>query len=636
MCPLKTSLIDLTWNDLLQWAGGTIFHRGKNYIGNVYEMAETGSGGLFAMVSGTDEYATQVEIDEDGELDWLCTCPYEWGPCKHAVALTLAGLEHIKTGKELPLLDEEDDLFLALQEARENDDYDDGGLDEEAEEWNTDLTDILHKKTKDELVVLITEFASRYPDIRLEILDLNHLEHGEGAKVANSLLKEIEEVTSEPAWYDPWKDEGDLPDYSRIRKQLISLVERGYADHVVDLGRVLWERGKEQVEQSDDEGHTAWQISECLDTVFKAVTLSSLSHSDQLLYILDILIEDEFELSGSGEWYIEKEIYTEKDWDQTAEALQRRLTDMPAPRKDVFTERYKRVRVMDWLAVALERSGRQEEIVPLFEKEVPVTQCYERLVVRLLQNGDYARARTWCIRGIQKTGKEFPGIAENLQKSLRQLAELEKNHDLAAAYRAHEFFERPCRAFYSKLQQEAEKADCWPAVRSAVLGFLEDGVRPDLLSTRTGKQEWPLPGLEFTPGKERRLFQKYPDYDTLIDIAILENRLDDVVELYRSRPESSDHWEDGRDKEVADAVMEAYPDISLEIWRGMAEKHISRVKPKAYEEAAIYLGKMRTVYNRTKRLPEWRKYIDSLRAEHKRKRRLLEVLDVLENRRIIE
>ncbi|MGM0682050.1 MAG: hypothetical protein ACQES8_07480 [Thermodesulfobacteriota bacterium] len=386
---------------------------------------------------------------------------------------------------------------------------------------------------------------------------------------------------------------------------------------------------------SIDKGHTAWQISECLDTVFKAVTLSSLSHSEQLLYILDILIEDEFQLSGSGEWYIDKEVYTERDWDQTAEALQRRLTDMPAPRKDVFTERYKRVRVMDWLAVALEKSGQQEEIVPLFEKEVPVTQCYERLVVRLLQNGDYDRARTWCIRGIQKTGKEFSGIAENLQKSLRQLAELEKNHDLAAAYRAHEFFERPCRAFYSKLQQAAEKTESWPAVRSAVLGFLEDGVRPDLPSKRTGKQEWPLPGLEFTSGEKRRPFQKYPDYDTLIDIAILENRLDDVVELHRSRPESA-RWGYGKDKEVADAVMEVYPDISLEIWRGMAEKHISRVKPKAYEEAAIYLRKMRTVYKRTKRLPEWREYLEGLRAEHKRKRRLLEVLDVLENRRIIE
>ncbi|MFP3983897.1 MAG: SWIM zinc finger domain-containing protein [Desulfurivibrionaceae bacterium] len=635
MCSLKTSLIDLTWDDLLQWAGGTILRRGRNYTGNVYEMAETMSGGLFGMVSGSDEYATQVEIEEDGGLDWLCTCPYEWGPCKHAVALILAGLEHIKTGKELPLQDEEDDLFLALQEARENDDYDDGGVGEEAEEGNIDLTDILRKKNKDELMALIVEYASRYPEIRLEILDLNHLEHGEGAKVASSLLKEIEEVTSEPAWYDPWNDEGDLPDYTRLRKQFISLVEAGYADQVVDLGRVLWKRGKEAVEQSDDEGHTAWHISECLDTVFKAVTLSSLSQSEQLFYIVDILIEDEFELSRSGEWYINNEIYTEEDWDQTAEALQRRLSDMPAPRKDVFAEKYKRVRVMDWLTVALEKSGRQDEIVPLFEKEVPVTQCYERLVVRLLQNGDYNRARTWCIRGIKKTAKEFPGIADNLQKSLRQLAELEGNHDLAAAYRAHEFFERPCRAFYSKLQQAAEKTGCWPMVRSAVLGFLEDGVRPDLHSRRSGKQEWPLPCLEFTPGQERRPFRKYPDYNTLIDIAILENRIDDVVELHRSQPESA-RWGYEKDNEVASAVMGTYPDISLEIWKGMVEQHISRVKPKAYEEAATYLRKMRTVYNRTERLPEWRKYIEGLRAEHKRKSRLLEVLDVLEDRRIVE
>lgn len=68
----------------------------------------------------------------------------------------------------------------------------------------------------------------------------------------------------------------------------------------------------------------------------------------------------------------------------------------------------------------------------------------------------------------------------------------------------------------------------------------------------------------------------------------------------------------------------------------MAESQISLVKPKAYEEAAIYLRKMHKVYQATNRLEEWRQLIHGLRTEHKAKRRLLEVLNSLENRRIIE
>ena len=59
---------------------------------------------------------------------------------------------------------------------------------------------------------------------------------------------------------------------------------------------------------------------------------------------------------------------------------------------------------------------------------------------------------------------------------------------------------------------------------------------------------------------------------------------------------------------------------------------IGQVKPKAYEEAAIYLRLMCKAYQENNRKPEWQQLLGELRREHKAKRRLMEVLDGLSGR----
>ncbi|MDO9041894.1 MAG: hypothetical protein Q7U64_06080 [Desulfocapsaceae bacterium] len=45
---------------------------------------------------------------------------------------------------------------------------------------------------------------------------------------------------------------------------------------------------------------------------------------------------------------------------------------------------------------------------------------------------------------------------------------------------------------------------------------------------------------------------------------------------------------------------------------------------------------MLKIYQETGRLEQWRTLIQTLRTAHKAKRRLMEVLDLLENKRIID
>lgn len=633
----------LTWDDLRQWAGAKILGRGKSYLSNVFDLSRTDDGGWVAWVSGTDDYATLVEMDEKGEIDWQCTCPYDWGPCKHAVAVVLAGLEQVKAGRELPLLDEESELYLSLwgDDSEYDDDLDEAQWETGEKESGTKANDsevekILKKKKKDELAGLLADLAVRYPEVRRRILEDDQLDGGQIDKLVRSLRGEIKQVTEEDAWCNHWNNEGNLPDYSHIRQQLGALLDKGHADAVVGLGDELWERGSEQVGQSHDDGYTAGEIYDCMKIVFKAIAVSSLTPPEQLLKMIGIFLADEYSICDSLGTIIQRKEYTKKHWQEVGEQFDKRLAAMPKPKGDDFSGRYRRERLMAWLIEAHERSGQEKKITPLLEKEVGITHCYERLVSKLIQSNDTGRARSWCIKGFQATIEDAPGIAHNLQQTLRKLAEGEKNLELVAAFRAEDFFDRPCLNAYVELHKAAEKIKVWPEVREAVLHFLASGERPGLTVGGAKKKKWPLPPPEVMAKPRRGVIrEKYPDFDTLIEIAILEKRLDDVVQLYQKQMKTL-RWGIGMGEKVAGAVAATHPDISLDIWKRIAISKINLVKPKEYENAAVYLRKMRKVYQKTKRTDEWRELLTDLRTEHKAKRRLMEVLDSLEGKKIID
>ncbi len=82
--------------------------------------------------------------------------------------------------------------------------------------------------------------------------------------------------------------------------------------------------------------------------------------------------------------------------------------------------------------------------------------------------------------------------------------------------------------------------------------------------------------------------------------------------------------------------MGTYPDRALAMWKKIAEAQIAQTQPRAYEVAAGYLRKVHRVLKKLRREPEWKSYLAKLRQANARKRRLIEILDNLAGRRIIE
>jgi uncharacterized Zn finger protein len=637
----------LTHEDLREWAGGKIYNRGKDYMASVSQLSHTEDGTLVAWVSGGDEYATSVRRDGKADFDFDCTCPYEdVGPCKHVVAVLLAAAEQLKQHREIPLLDPEDDLYLELFGDRE-----DAGDWEEDEDLEPDdsprrplkgrspqIESLLAGKSREELQALLVDLALDYPEVARRIRDAGRLETGQVDKLVRSLRKEIRSLTSEDAWYNPWKQTGNLPDYSHVEQQLRALLDGGHADAVFELGGELWRGGVAQVGQSHDEGETAMAIAACLAIVLQALPSTRLSPSEQLLWLVDHELEDEYDLLGGADAVLNDPRYTPAHWSEVAAALEERLRRLDIPKTGGFSETYRRSRVMTWLRKAYGRSGQQQKVIPLLEEEADRCRSYESLVKALLESGERERARQWCIRGFGKTVEEAPGIAAGLQERLRQMAEEEGRLDLATAYRAEDFFDRPSTDGFGKLRQAAEQADAWPAVRDGVLDYLRTGKRP--VSGGKGESVWPLsePEVKKPGSREKFRLESFPNREMLIEIALLEQRHDDAVALYRELAKTRRWgWGWGIDERLAKSVAGSHPEVALQIWQSIAERLIGQVKPKSYQEAAGYLGQMHQVYERTGRLVDWKALLTRLRVEHKAKRRLMEVLDGLEkNRKLVD
>ena len=160
----------------------------------------------------------------------------------------------------------------------------------------------------------------------------------------------------------------------------------------------------------------------------------------------------------------------------------------------------------------------------------------------LLERKKYEEAESWIAEGIEKTGIKLPGIAANLGTMMGESAHLRKMWEIAAAHAALEFFERPGREKFEEMMKAAAKAGCQESIRGFALGFLETGATPFFSKPHKGIRElevrtdWPLPVPAYCVPLFRRAAESHvadcPHYDVLIDMAIADQRNDDVLRWY--------------------------------------------------------------------------------------------------------
>ena len=626
--PERDQFVDLTWNDLEEWAGTRIVYRGKNYQrqGRVSDLAVTENNGLVAWVDGTKRYAVKVSMEESGLPDSFCTCPYMFD-CKHGVAVVIDYLKRIEENRAIPNASRDDTRLAMLEDF----DLDDDLIDEEvllSEDMREKIDRFVKGKTKAQLIEFINEIAELYPEVAQDIADRRQLTSGHIRTQVARLRREIHEIGDEPGWQNYWQGEGYTPDYSGIKKKLETLLEAGYADEVLTLGQELVSTGIRQISESHDEGETEMEVAACMPVIVKALDQSSLDPVEKLSWALNAELEDQFEVCEAFAGYLQRRHPTSA-WSALADRLLARLKDMkPFNAEHGFSSRFERDRLGDWAIHALDRAGRKDESLMLCKSETPKTGNYERLVGRLISDRQYAEAERWIKEGIRTINNKWPGIAAGLRNQLREIRHQQKNWPAIAALQVEDFIRHPSRQAFIECEKAAHQAQVWAEVREYLLLYLEKGELP------WKQKNWPLPdsGLEAPATRSK---DQYPMVGELIELAILEKKPDQVLLWYDNLQENKYSWYGVNHDEIAAAIEAHAPDRAVAIWKHKAERLIDQVKPKAYLEAGQYLRKAAMVMVKEDKLKEWKRYLKTLRERHARKVRLLEVLESLEDKPII-
>ncbi|MBW1816849.1 MAG: SWIM zinc finger domain-containing protein [Deltaproteobacteria bacterium] len=370
-------------------------------------------------------------------------------------------------------------------------------------------------------------------------------------------------------------------------------------------------------------------IADSMSVIVKALDRSSLDADDKLAWALDAVLEDQYGICETFAEYLHRR-HPKSAWSVQANLLLGRLKKFKSGKNtDDFIRDYDRDRLSDWTIHALERAGRKNEVIRFCETEARKTGSYDRLVKRLIAVQRYKEAEQWIQEGIRATKEKLPGIAVGLRNRLLEIRTAEKNWPVVAAIQVDEFVRRPSVQAFKECRKSSGRAKAWQKVREHLLHFLKKGEPP-------WKQKgWPLPesGLD-RPVVDRH--NRFPLVKDLIDIAILEKNPNQVLRWYDQRPESRFGWHGVNEDAIATAVQAHAPDRAVAIWKNKAEQLIAQVKPSAYQDAAKYLRKAAEVMQRGKMGQAWEDYVKTLRTQHRRKRRLIEILDGMEGKPIVK
>ncbi len=648
--------LELDWATLEAWAGAKTLLRGKEYQRNrrVSSLARSHDGTLVARVAGSELYVTAV-TNRNGLVS-ACTCPVGES-CKHAVAVILEYIALREKDVPVPPLASDDprialpDLWPEAFPAQYRDvtcnrlqlpgsPLPDTGP---GDTWRSagPLRHYLQAMNKKELLELIEELIEWFPEVGQEIADRKSVAEEDPRPIFEALLADIGIITEEEAWSDDWSDNSQVPDYSPVRKRMEMLLAMDQADMVVEAGRVLIRQGIEQLEKGDDRtGEVSGEIASCLDLVFAALRRSTRPVSERLLFAIHAMLDDDFDLCADARTFTDGD-WPAADWSRVADCLLAELgTYQVPPGSQDYTALNRRDRFTSWIGDALDKAGREDEATALYIDETAVTGDYLRLVRRLRAAGQNDEAAAWIRRGFLALKTSCPGTSGMLQDIQREMWQKEGKHLAVAGLRAEEFVCDPSYLSFIRLMAAAENAGVRDTVKETVMHYLVSGGSHAVMEEDRARRWYifkVLPASGFLDPGSRRV-RPGPFYSILIEKALTDRQPEEAVMWFdRCRNDTTRQWGSAYPEDkLWDAVAERFPDRALRYWMERAEREAMTATPKGYEQAIIYVKKIRALMDGQGRTGEWAPYMKGMRSTHARKKKFIGMLDVLEKKKIYQ
>ena len=573
--------------DLLEAAGQRSFERGLAYLRAVDELAILGNR-VTASVRGTDDYIVILTLSGDRGVTGVCDCPYgqEGFFCKHCVAVGLTFLRRAGSGPAVTAVAATAVAATAVPAQRAPaGDYAETDGRGPGQAQAAGLHSWLNSLSRDDLLLLVLDQLVDDEDWRHR-LELRAAAADADIDVIVARLLDLLDPAEFGAY--GYVEEDESRRYAnRVEAAadvVDGLVDSDHADEAVAVAEYAVDLVAGACRYAADPAGAIWAAAADLMASHQAACLAAEPDPDELAAFIAGRM-----LSGDDMPAIDiagyRDALGETGAARLRELLMVALDDGPSGRTERALEDF------------LRAIGDVDALVAVLAANLPPTGLgHLRIAEELELAGRRDDALDWAERGLRATAGPPQPLTDFVAG---RYVELGRVGDALTVRRDSFAAARDAQAF-AQLRAIADGTESWPATKAWALELL----RADADAARLGQR-----GLRLAAES------------VLIDVLISEGDTDSAWEAAAGLA-SEDQW-----RRLANLIAPARPADALGVYLRQIEPLRHETGDKAYERIAALLLRARDCHRRLGTEAAFNVYLRVLRAEQKRKRKLLAILD---------
>jgi len=587
--------VQITKEKLRELTDSGSWERGVGYFeqGRVFRLMLDG-GTVIARVMGTHEYKVELRAEGD-QIHGDCTCPMgdEGVFCKHCVA---TGLQCLEEGIE----------ELGAGE-RSSHTSESGGLETDGVTNLETIREYLSEADRGELVEVIVAQAKLDEGLLRRLATRAAMSKGEGPNV-EVFKRAVDEATSSMGFVEYEASYDFAAGVNDVVDEIEHLLHDGHAEEVVELSEYAIEAVEGALDHADDSsgmlGDVLYQLEELHHEACVAAQPDPV-HLAERLFVREITSGYDV-FSGAAHTYADvlgKEGLAE--YRRLAEEKWKELPQLePGDKGSYDHSRYALNRIMESLA---EAEGDIEELVAIKSRDL--SRPYNYLDIAEIYRGDrqYNKAMEWAEKGLEA----FPERPDrDLRKFLANEYHRRGCHGEAMGLMWADFDAYPNLGTYEQLKEHAERAGDWPRWRERALAFMRE---------KAGSQE----GDDGRKSQQRWAWQRPADGTELVKVYLWEKEKDPDTAWQAARKYGCwrEQW-----LELASVREQDHPLDAIRIYQKEVARLVELTKNAAYRDATRLVRRIRKLMDRLGKQNKFEQYVESLRAEFKRKRNFMKML----------
>ncbi len=571
---------------LRELAGTRFFNRGGAYFAaGAVRSLRPSDRAVTAVVQGSRRYRVRLWA-EGGEFEYDCTCPVgrDGAFCKHCVAVGLAWHAGAGVGEDRAGVTADTDAALG-----------DAGLH-----------DHLMRLDKEDLVDLLVEHADE--DERLHRrLTLRAARATSGSAEPSVWKKAFDEAVGTDHFVHYREAYDHFSGIEEVIESLEDFMKAGEAAKVIGLA----EHGLAEIEESlayvdDSDGWIGGLLGRLQELHLEACRRARPDPAE----LAERLFEGEME-SAFDTFHRAALVYAEilgeaglAAYRRLAEAEWAKVRALGPGDEDPerYGGRYRITSIMEGLA---EAAGDLEALVAVKTRDLSSPHAFLQIASLYQKAGDPGRALDWAERG----WRAFSGGRRDarLRAFIADCYQDRGRRDEAMNLIWDAFVEYPGLDTYRQLKGHGRRAKQWPDWRERALAEIRRRVAD---------------GSTEPPGHRRPGHGPSRDHSLLVEIFLHEGDSETAWHEAETGGCSQRLW-----LELAKRREATHPEDSIRIYKAHVAALLRDTGERVYKEAVARLEKIGTLLNRSGGEAAFLAFLTDLRATHKRKRKLMQMLD---------